>query len=198
MTIPFNEYGIHIATEDDYPQVIEILAQSFQQDPQLQWMLNGANNIDQLEKIMGYMIDMAGENTIITITNENNGVAIWESSKETEFSLSMIPPLFSTLFSVGIEGVVRSFEDKELSAQHRPDSDHYYLAMLAVHPNAQGMGIANRLLYPVLNFCKNECIPVHLETGNPRNVEIYKKKGFVLNDTVENDKLSRFYMSTEV
>jgi predicted acetyltransferase len=42
----------------------------------------------------------------------------------------------------------------------------------------QGKGLASALMNPMIEDMKKKSIPVHLETANPDNVEIYKKKGF--------------------
>lgn len=69
----------------------------------------------------------------------------------------------------------------------RPDSPHYYLNMIAVHPLAQGQGIAKVMLEHILHIVdtdpKAPCI--QLDTSNPDNPAFYQHFGFQLK-TVRN------------
>jgi predicted acetyltransferase len=61
-------------------------------------------------------------------------------------------------------------------------------------PEGQGKGLASALMNPMLEKCSRESIPVILETANPANVEIYRKKGFSLCNTVHSENICIFYM----
>jgi len=99
----------------------------------MNWVIDSDNNPEALEKAMKLYIKMVDANTIITITNEQNGVAIWETSKDSSFSFRSLPMMLDVIALAGLKSITRSSEDKELSSSHRPDSDHYYLTMLAVN-----------------------------------------------------------------
>ena len=45
-------------------------------------------------------------------------------------------------------------------------------------PEEQGKGLASALMNPMIENMMEKSIPLHLETANPKNVEICKKKGF--------------------
>jgi len=82
-----------------------------------------------------------------------------------------------------------------ISHKHFPtNSKFYYLYMIGVLNEVQGNGLASKLMNPILKYCNSENIPVFLETANPRNVEIYKKKGFVIIDTFNEENISINYM----
>jgi ribosomal protein S18 acetylase RimI-like enzyme len=69
--------------------------------------------------------------------------------------------------------------------------------MIGVLPEAQGKGLASTLMNPLLQRMNEKSIPVFLETANPRNVDIYKKKGFNIFETLTIRGHSVFLMSTE-
>ena len=69
--------------------------------------------------------------------------------------------------------------------------------MIGVLPEAQGKGLASALMNPMLQRMKEKSIPVFLETANLRNVDIYKKKGFKIFETLTVGNRNVFLMSTE-
>ena len=72
---------------------------------------------------------------------------------------------------VVIEGLM------EVGAVH-PEESHWYLAAVAVLPEARGQGLGQVLLAPVLNMLDAEGVPAYLESSNRRNVSFYERLGF--------------------
>jgi ribosomal protein S18 acetylase RimI-like enzyme len=72
-----------------------------------------------------------------------------------------------------------------------------HLYMIGVLPEAQGKGLASTLMNPMLQSMKEKSIPVFLETANLRNVDIYKKKGFKIFETLTIRDHNVFLMSIE-
>jgi predicted acetyltransferase len=69
--------------------------------------------------------------------------------------------------------------------------------MIGVLPEAQRKGLASTLMNPMLQSMKEKSIPVFLETANLRNVDIYKKKGFKVFETLTIRDHDVFLMSNE-
>ena len=61
-------------------------------------------------------------------------------------------------------------------------TDHYdwYLFNLSIKKDAQGRGIASKLMRPMLQFCDDERMVAYLETNKEANVGLYKHYGFDL------------------
>jgi ribosomal protein S18 acetylase RimI-like enzyme len=57
---------------------------------------------------------------------------------------------------------------------------HWYLWAIAVEPGCQGIGVAARLLRPMLARSDREGMPVYLETHNLQNVTLYERYGFAV------------------
>lgn len=55
---------------------------------------------------------------------------------------------------------------------------HWYLQIIGVDPEHQGMGYFSRLMRPMLAWTDGEGLPCYLETLTERNVSIYKRFGF--------------------
>jgi ribosomal protein S18 acetylase RimI-like enzyme len=69
--------------------------------------------------------------------------------------------------------------------------------MIGVLPEAQGKGLASALMNPMIQRMKEKSIPLFLETANRRNVDIYKKKGFQIFETLTIGDRNLVLMSTE-
>jgi ribosomal protein S18 acetylase RimI-like enzyme len=69
--------------------------------------------------------------------------------------------------------------------------------MIGVLSDAQGKGSASALMNPLLQRMKEKSAPVFLVTENLRNVDIYKKKGFKVFETLTIGDYNLFLMSIE-
>jgi ribosomal protein S18 acetylase RimI-like enzyme len=61
-----------------------------------------------------------------------------------------------------------------------PKEPHWYLALLATDPTAQGRGLGTALLAPVLERCDQEGVLAYTETQKFENVAWYARSGFEL------------------
>ncbi len=186
---------IRLATTDDKPIILNILTESFKSDPHINWLLENSNNSNKLHIIMNYLIDETFQKGQIYLSNNNLGVAMWQSEAKERLSLIFIKRNLQFLFQLGISTVIRSLKFTQISHNHFAHHPKYfYLLTIGVLPEGQGNGLASMLMNPVLEHCKNSNIPVFLETANPVNVEIYKKKGFVITDSIDTSKASIYFM----
>lgn len=60
------------------------------------------------------------------------------------------------------------------------DNYDWYLFNLSIKKDAQGKGIASKLMRPMLGFCDDEKMLAYLETNKEDNVSLYKHYGFEL------------------
>jgi GNAT superfamily N-acetyltransferase len=75
----------------------------------------------------------------------------------------------------------------EVERRH-PVEPHWYLALLATDPGAQGQGLGSSLLGPVLDRCDSEGIPAYTETQKHETVSWYRRSGFVVIDEIRRDQ----------
>jgi ribosomal protein S18 acetylase RimI-like enzyme len=61
---------------------------------------------------------------------------------------------------------------------HFPDTPVWYLQVIGVSPEAQGLGVGGRLLEPALGLADRDRIPCYLETSNEKAVPFYLRTGF--------------------
>ena len=186
------------ATLADVDLIKRILLVSFKNDPHVNWLLEESKNKLKLNLLIDYVVHQTLRKGEIYLSDENNAVALWDFERNEKMSFHSIWRNLAFLIRIGIKSVVRILK----SEAHVRTNFHKYprychLYMIGVLPEAQGKGLASALMNPMIQRMKEVSIPVFLETANPRNVDIYKKKGFKTFETlaIGDHKLS--LMSTE-
>ena len=81
----------------------------------------------------------------------------------------------------GFIGRLLSYENYAMNLKKRfTDNYDWYLFNLSVKKDAQGKGIASKLMRPMLSFCDDERMVAYLETNKDSNVSLYEHYGFEL------------------
>ena len=62
--------------------------------------------------------------------------------------------------------------------EHTPAEPHWYLNVLATHPDWQRQGLGSAIIAPVADRCRTEGLPLYLETETVANVAYYRHLGF--------------------
>jgi ribosomal protein S18 acetylase RimI-like enzyme len=65
-----------------------------------------------------------------------------------------------------------------LKDEHTPAEPHWYLGVLATHPDWQRQGCGAAIIAPVAERCRTEGLPLYLETETVANVAYYRHLGF--------------------
>lgn len=62
--------------------------------------------------------------------------------------------------------------------EHTPPDDHWYLQMLATHPDWQRQGLGAQLMHHMFERADTDGLPCYLETETEENVVYYRRHGF--------------------
>lgn len=175
--------------------VTNILEVSFKNDPQVNWYLEESRNRNKLNILIDYVFEETIRKGEIYISEENMAAALWNSEKKEEFSLNYILRNLSFLFRIGLKSTIRILKMLKLTYSQYPKNRSYsHLHLIGVMPEAQGKGLASSLMNPILAEKKVNKIPVYLETANQKNVEIYKRKGFRIFNTIQTENPTIYCM----
>ncbi len=186
---------MHRAIPSDKPIIINILIESFKNDPYLHWLTNKSQAPDKLKFVIEYIVDQTFGNGEIYLSDNNMATALWNSKKKEKLSLRFIGRNLHFFVRFGIKATANILRKDKFTHDQFPAINNYlHLYLLGVLPEGRGKGLSSALLNPILNKCSQKSIPVLLETANPANVEIYKKKGFSICNTVPVDDITIFYM----
>lgn len=81
----------------------------------------------------------------------------------------------------GIIGRLLTYETYAMNLKKEfTDNYDWYLYNLSIRKDAQGKGIASKLMRPMLQFCDDERMVVYLETNKESNLGLYQHYGFEL------------------
>jgi ribosomal protein S18 acetylase RimI-like enzyme len=186
------------ATLADVDLVRNILLVTFKNDPHVNFLLEESKNQRKLNILIDYVVDQTFRQGEIYLSDDNNGVALWDSERNEKMSLHYIWRNLAFLIRIGIKSVIRIVKSEaHIHKNFRKYPRYCHLYMIGVLPEAQGKGSASTLMNPMLQRMKEKSIPVFLETANLRNVDIYKRKGFEIFETLTIRDHHVFLMSIE-
>lgn len=178
--------GLYIVEEKDLDRLADVAADAYQDYPLHNWFTKGKYDKKASKLIMQISLRTMTEDAIIYADSEElNGFAVWlpfgfTGSKTVPFLLNGgLRLIFHS--GLGIIGRLLTYENYAMNLKKEfTDNFDWYLYNLSVKKDAQGKGIATKLLKPMLDFCDNERMVAYLETNKSSNVSLYNHYGFEL------------------
>ena len=178
--------GLYIVQKKDLKRLAEVSADAYENYPLHNWLTNGKYDKKASEILMKITLKTMTEDAIIYAdSDELNGFAAWvpfgfTGNKALPFLLC---GGFELIFHSGF-GIINRLSAYEKYAMNlkKEFTDNYdwYLFNLSIKKDAQGKGIATKLMRPMLEFCDNEKMVAYLETNKESNVGLYQHYGFEL------------------
>ncbi len=166
------------ATQADLDGVTAVLTAAFASDPLWSWAFPDPADLAEWWRLLA---GSALRYERVWTLEDHAAVAVWippggvELTEEEEEEL--VGPLLERL--VGS----RSAEVQELlerfQATHPHEPVHYYLSLLATHPDHRGKGLGMGLLAECVAEIDAAGAPAYLESSNPANDHRYERLGFV-------------------
>ena len=178
--------GLYIVKEEDLDRLADIAADAYQDYPLHNWFTGGKYDKKASKLIMQISLKTMTEDAVIYADSEEmNGFAVWlpigfTGSKTLPFLLN---GGFELILHSGpaIIGRLLTYENYAMSLKKDyTDNYDWYLYNLSIKKDAQGKGIASKLLRPMLTFCDDEKMVAYLETNKESNVSLYEHYGFEL------------------
>ena len=178
--------GLYIVGKKDLDRLAEVAADAYRDYPLHNWLTKGKYDAKASKLIMQISLKTMTEDAVIYADSEEiNGFAAWlpfgfNGNKALPFlingGLSLI--LHS---GFGIIGRLLTYENYAMNLKKEfTDNYDWYLYNLSIKKDAQGKGIASKLMRPMLQFCDDERMVAYLETNKDTNVGLYKHYGFEL------------------
>ena len=171
------------ASAADLPAAAETLARAFR-DNALNVAVIGADPDRRLRS------NRHGCRVLLPVAHAHGDVWIARSGGEVAGALVAVPPLcwpfppppalarLRCLLGQGWRVASRWGETYEALEAVHPQDPHWYLASLGVLPGRQGQGLGSALLDRWLAGADSH--DAYLETDVPRNVEFYRRRGFLV------------------
>ena len=178
--------GLYIVKKEDLDKLAEVSADAYKDYPLHNWFTKGKYDPVASKLLMQISLRTMTEDAIIYADSEEmNGFAVWlpfgfTGNKTMPFLANGgLKLIFHS--GLGLIGRLLTYETYAMNLK-KEFTDHYdwYLYNLSIKKDAQGKGIASKLLRPMLQFCDDERMVAYLETNKESNVSLYKHYGFEL------------------
>lgn len=168
------------AKPGDLPAVMETLAQAFQTDPALSWILPDPDHRARaLRSLFSVLAPADARVGVVLRADADEAAALWRAPGQAdsgmlEFIRNVLPLIatFGTALPRGLK--VQGGIDA-----HRPKGRFWYLHYVGVRPDHQGKGQGGRIIRAQMAVADDEGVPCWLETATLENVPLYERLGFV-------------------
>lgn len=178
--------GLYVVQMKDLDRISKVAADAYRDYPLHNWFSGGKYDPKASELIMNIPLKALIKDTLIYADSEEiNGFAVWipfgfSGSKTVPFLKNGgLKLIFHS--GLGIIGRLLTYEDFAMKLKKEFTHNYdWYLYNLSIATDAQGKGIASKLMRPMLDFCDSEDMIVYLETNKEKNVSLYEHYGFEL------------------
>src|ERR1700761_943167 len=176
---------MRVATVEDMDAVGEVLARAFEHDPLWGWAFEDASRerkLASLGAVFGFFCGAALELGWVRVTDGVEAVALWippGSPEMTPADEERLPGVIAA--ACGPESASRVKELLDAFERNHPhEPPHFYLSLLATHPDHAGQGHGVGLVAACLAEIDagDPAAPAFLESSNPRNLARYERLGF--------------------
>jgi ribosomal protein S18 acetylase RimI-like enzyme len=169
-------------------RVVRSLTSAFAEDPAMMHVEPDASRRPaSVARLMRFELDrVLALDGVVHADPQGRGAALWTPPPGHQME-SGVASLRTAARFVGVKRtrLVRALRlYGPVGARHPKDEPHWYLAVLGVDASAQGEGLGQRLITPILDRCDEEALPAYLETMNEANLAWYARFGFEVTDEV--------------
>ena len=178
--------GLYIVEKRDLDKLAKVAADAYRDYPLHNWFTKGKYDARASELLMLISLRTMTEDAVIYADSPDmNGFAAWLPFGFT--GNKALPFLANGGFELilhsglGIISRLQHYENYAMGLKKEfTDNYDWYLFNLSVKKDAQGKGIAGKLMRPMLQFCDDERMVAYLETNKQENVGMYRHFGFDL------------------
>jgi GNAT superfamily N-acetyltransferase len=169
-----------VATSADLPAVAETMAKAFYNDPVWGWAFpDPERRLEQHRSVWRFFVEAALAYDWVWLTDSCASAALWIPPGRPDLrpeDEERMEPLIVELLGNEAARVLEAFE--RFDAAHPRGRPHYYLSLLATHPDHSGHGLGMGLLADNLVRIDAEGASAYLESSNPANDRRYERLGF--------------------
>jgi GNAT superfamily N-acetyltransferase len=164
---------VRLATSDDIGRLATTATRAFADDPLLRWFFPDDDEYFDLNPTLtAYLCRRWQATESQWCTDDGVALAGWAPPGRPEVDVER-PTIIHP------ESRLAKFEALRIAfGEHTPTEPHWYLNMLATHPDWQRQGLGAALMGEVFRIADGQGLPCYLETETPDNVAYYRHHGF--------------------
>ena len=184
-------------TQNQIEPVARLLTECFIDDPLTVLQTKGISNEKEfLIKLFQMQLDIFEKTRDVYLLDDKiNSVIIGYEKKKSKWLKQLIlsiqassklrHQISKTDYEIYAKNVKSASKDIDLNWQKQfIKKNFYHINVIAVAPEARGEGNARVLINRIITYCKENNIPIILETVNSNQIEMYRHLGFDLVKTM--------------
>ena len=165
---------IRRAVADDIRRVARTASLAFADDPVMRWLVPDDDEYEQQHQaFFGNIARRWLATDSLWCTDDVAAIAGWVPPGRPEVEVEDGLPIEHPDWRIARFGALR----EEMGA-NTPPEPHWYLNMLATHPDWQRQGLGAALMRRGFEFADEAGLPCYLETETTANVAYYRHHGF--------------------
>jgi GNAT superfamily N-acetyltransferase len=158
---------------------------AFRRDPLLRWWFADDETYDELAgRFFGVLLETrleGGEVWVVDAGDDIAAVSMWVPPGGNLLG----PEVAAERYAQVVAGLPASSGERVAATDEvvdalLPTEPHWYLGVLATHPDHRGAGLGSVVCAPVFDAADRAGLPIVLETANPANVGYYTRRGFAM------------------
>jgi ribosomal protein S18 acetylase RimI-like enzyme len=176
---PVSSPEVRLATPADRDRVIATVVAAFADDPAFDHFFPGSYATDA-PVFAGNLFDRRVDFGTVWVVDDGSAVSMWNPPGAPHFDVS-----------AGLSTAAQERLERYDALVHgiTPAHPHWYLGVLATHPDHAGRRWGRLAMDPGLERARGAGLPAYLETVTEANTRIYTASGWSLVDTVTVDEL---------
>jgi GNAT superfamily N-acetyltransferase len=174
-------FEINPATPADRDRVVATVVAAFRADPAFRYFFPEDDTYSaHAAEFTRYLFDRRVQLGTVWVALDGAVAALWDPPPPAT------PAAHTSVVALDLPAEARERIDRYDSAVHGmlPTEPHWYLGVLATHPDQAGRRLGRRLMAAGVTTAHAEGLPACLETTNPANVELYQREGWAVLDHV--------------
>lgn len=166
--------NVRKATPGDLPQIALTATRAFADDPVMRWLFPDDDDYHDLNRrLVQHLAKRWHATDSLWCTDDNVAMAGWVPPGRPEVDVGEWPQIDHPEWRIERFGLLGA-----AMAEHTPPEPHWYLNMLATHPDWQRLGLGAALMKATFERADHEGVPCYLETESDENVAYYRHHGF--------------------
>lgn len=172
-----------VASPADRERVVRTVVSAFRDDPAFRWFFPDPVAFDeQAARFAGRLFDRRVGRGTVWVVDGGSAVAMWSAPPGE-------PPDDLTENDLPADVLGRLDAYDRATHELLPAGPHWYLGVLATHPDHAGRRLGRLAMAPGLRQARLDDRPAYLETTNPRNVGLYERSGWTVTGETTVDEL---------
>ena len=171
--------AIFDASEQQLDILADVLADSFSEDPVMNWVIPEPQLYPDFFRLLaGYIFLPKG---IAHLDSSERSAGLWlppGTAFDVPPNLSLLSLMGRLVMRKGPRCLLHLAQQGKVFDRHHPKQPHYHLVFVGCRKSAQGQGLGSAMLKQGTRICDEAHMPAYLESSNEKNVPLYQRHGF--------------------